>query len=228
MIDDRKFFAWLDGELPSEEALEVERLVASNPALRRQAESHRAMTAKLQDAFRSLAETPLELPRSNVVSLDEVRQRRTTPQWWQQAAALAATLVLGIVLGGQLDRGAESPVAQENGRLVASPRLASVLDEGLASQPEAGGVRIGLTFRDKQGRICRTFSDLASSGLACNDGGTWDLKTMVGPTEGQHGDYRMAAGTDPRIAESVSGMIEGEPFDAVQERKARDEDWQPR
>ena len=47
MVEEEKFFAWLDGELPAEEAARVEAEVAANPELSRKAEEHRAMAAKL-------------------------------------------------------------------------------------------------------------------------------------------------------------------------------------
>jgi hypothetical protein len=35
----------------------------------------------------------------------------------------------------------------------------------------------------------------------------------------------MATGEDPRLAAMIDDRIEGEPFDAVQERAARDSNW---
>lgn len=39
------------------------------------------------------------------------------------------------------------------------------------------------------------------------------------------GDFRMAAGADPALAATIDSMIEGEPFDAMQEKAVRDAGW---
>ena len=94
----------------------------------------------------------------------------------------------------------------------------------LASAP-AGEVRIGLTFRDHAGEICRSFTAQASSGLACRDGGRWVLKGLFAGPEGQGSDYRMAAGMDPNLAALVDSAMAGEPLDAAAEQAAKDKGW---
>ena len=87
------------------------------------------------------------------------------------------------------------------------------------------GPRIGLTFRDKSGKICRTFAEQATSGLACREGGDWRIRNLYQSPEGQASDYRMASGQDPQLMEAVEASINGEPFDAAQERAAREQGW---
>src|SRR5437588_837249 len=58
MMDDEKFFAWLDGELSSAEAAEMEAKVAADPELAGLAEQHRALGARLTGAFDPLVEWP--------------------------------------------------------------------------------------------------------------------------------------------------------------------------
>ena len=48
MVEDEKFFAWLDGELSPEEAARVEAEVSADPRLSRLANEHRAMTSGLR------------------------------------------------------------------------------------------------------------------------------------------------------------------------------------
>jgi hypothetical protein len=43
--------------------------------------------------------------------------------------------------------------------------------------------------------------------------------------EGQGGVYRMAAGMDPNLAALVDSTMAGEPFDAAQEKAARQHEW---
>ena len=140
---------------------------------------------------------------------------------------MAASLALGVVAGAQFFGGDRniSPVAVEDGRLVAAASLDRALDTRLASVPADEGFRIGLTFRDSSGSICRSFRDDSASGLACRDGGDWQVRGLfqAGPAQGT--DYRMAAGEDPRLAALIDEVIAGEPFDATQEKAAQAGGW---
>ena len=176
MIEEEEFFAWLDGELPPEEASRIEAEVAASPELSRKAEEHRAMAAKLKGAFGAIAAAPV-------------------------------------------------PDQTENGRLVAGGDLKEALHAQLASAQTGQGPRIGLTYRDKAGAICRTFQDDGASGLACREGGDWRIRGLFQGAEGQASDYRMAAGPDPRLMDMVDESIDGEPFDQNQERAALQHGW---
>lgn len=236
MVEEEKFFAWLDGELPPEEAARVEAEVAADSELSRTAEEHRALAASLKGAFGSVVAAPVPARiaaaarpvQENVVDLAAARAersaRRTLPLW-TQAAALAATLAVGVFTGNMLIPGNAGRVQSENGRLVAGGKLEEALYAQLASAPADQGPRIGMTYRDKAGAICRTFQDDNASGLACQEGGDWRIRGLFQGAEGQASDYRMAAGTDPRLMDMVDESIAGEPFDAAQEKTALSRHW---
>jgi hypothetical protein len=242
MIEEEKFFAWLDGELPADEAARVEAEVAADPRLSRLADEHRAVATGLRSAFGSVEaqQVPEQLRRSiesergqKVVSLADARasrEVRRAPSLWVQMGALAATLAVGIVTGnmlssGFLPSGSSDPIQTEAGRLVASADLENALYARLASAPAEEGPRIGLTFRDKTGAICRTFEDRAASGLACREGGDWRIRSVFQGPGGQATDYRMAGGPNPQLLEEVDAIIDGEPFDAAQEKAAAEKGW---
>jgi hypothetical protein len=235
MVADERFFAWLDGELSGAEAAEVEARVAADPELRRLADEHRAFGARLRSAFDPIAAQPVPLeayaPASqatNVTSFAEarvVRGRPFTQRFWAQAASIAVVFAIGVATGNTFFRGPASPIAPEGGRLVAAASLEQALYGQLASQPADTGPRIGLTFRDRAGNVCRSFTDSAASGLACLEGGDWRVRGVFQAPEGQASDYRMAAGADPRLTELVESTISGAPFDAAQEKHARDRGW---
>jgi hypothetical protein len=236
MVEDEKFFAWLDGELPPEEAAQVAAAVAAIPALSRKAEEHRAMTVRLKGAFGAVAAAPVpdriaaaaSPAQGNVMDFGRAREKRSTRSslsLWTQAAAMAATLAVGVFAGNMVSGGPTGPVQVEDGRLVAGGELEEALYAGLASAPPDRGPRIGLTYRDRTGAICRTFQDAGSSGLACRKGGDWRIRGLFQVGEGQPSDYRMAAGPDPRLMGMVDESIAGEPFDAAQERAALANDW---
>jgi hypothetical protein len=232
MMSDEKFFAWLDGELEGAEAADVEARVASDPELAALAAQHRAFGSQLKAAFDPLTSAPVPQPLrdavrppAEVIDLAARRERRTQAPIWRQAAALAACLAIGVAMGNMLVPGASSPIAPEAGRLVASAELEEALYTRLASASANEGPRIGLTFRDQSGRVCRSFVDQAASGLACHEGGDWRIRGLFQAPEGQSGDYRMAAGPDPKLMALVDETIAGEPFDAAQERAAKERGW---
>ncbi|HVL78022.1 MAG TPA: anti-sigma factor [Sphingomicrobium sp.] len=236
MIDDEKFFAWLDGELTGAEAAEVESRVAADARLQRMAEQHRAFGARVRGAFDTVAaqDVPERLraavaPRSKVVDFGAWRPRRREGGWAPipQWAAMAATLVLGIGLGTMVGGGGaiESPVELRDGRMYAASYLDDALDTQLASAGGGDRVRIGITFRDETGAVCRSFADAQSSGLACRDRGDWHLRGLFAAPEGQEGEYRMAAGVDPNLAALIDSTLAGDAFDAEQEEQARDSGW---
>ncbi|MFL6729301.1 MAG: hypothetical protein ACJ8E3_08245 [Sphingomicrobium sp.] len=231
MVSDETFFAWLDGELDGENAARVAAEVEADPGLSQRAQRHRAMQARVKGAFDGLLTAPVPSSledavrgRSNVVDLNDARRsvapRPRLPQW----AAIAATLAVGVVAGTMVPRQADTPVALRDGNIYAAAALDDALDAELASAP-SGNVRIGLTFRDPSGAICRTFVEPAASGLACRSGDKWQVRGLFAAPEGQSGGYRMAAGIDPNLAALVGSTMASEPFDAAQERAARDKSW---
>jgi hypothetical protein len=232
MISDERFFAWLDGELAPEEAAAIDALVAADPELQRRTDEHRALGARLSSAFGPIAEAPVpeslveasRIRAAEVIDLDSARERQTARpipgrmQW----AAMAATLVIGIVAGSMISRGPDSPIASEAGQLVASGELEQALYKRLASAPSGEGTSIGLTFHDAAGDLCRSFTDNGATGLACHHGGDWRIRGLFQAGEGQQSEFRMAAGPDPRLAQLVESTIAGGPLDAAAERKALD------
>jgi hypothetical protein len=230
MIEDDKFFAWLDGELGPAEAAEVEAQVASDPELTRLAEEHRALKQQLRGAFDPIVAAPVPerlqaalRPSAEVIDFAAKKRASTIPslaQW----VAMAATLVLGVLLGTMVPQRGNAPLEVQGGKLYAAAALNHALETQLASAP-AGEVRIGVTFRDRSGEICRSFTATASSGLACRNDGRWQVRGMFAAPEGQGSDYRMAAGMDPSLASLVDSTMAGEAFDAAEEKAAKENGW---
>ena len=228
MTDEEEFFAWLDGELDGAAAARVEARVAADPGLAAEARAHRALGEQLRGAFDPLMAAPVP-DRIGAAPIDfsAARQRREArpisraTQWM----AMAATLAIGIVTGTILAPESSGPVTRENGALVASAELEDALYTRLASAPVGDGVRIGLTFRDAAGDLCRSFEDQATSGLACRAGGDWRIRGMFHQAREGGGNYRMAVGGDPRLAALIEETIAGEPLDASAERAAKERGW---
>jgi hypothetical protein len=233
---DEKLFAWLDGELSGADAAEVEARVARDPELQRLVDEHRAMQAGLRSAFDPLIAAPvpdrvadlLRPPESKVVDLHGARSRREARRWTPVAqwGSMAATLAIGLMIGSLVPRGPTAPVEIEGGRMLAAAQLHQALDTQLASAPaDKAGVGVPLTFRDQSGTICRSFVEPGASGLACRSGDRWQVRGLFAAPEGQAGDYRMAAGTDPQLMTLIEQSIDGAPFDARGEQAALERQW---
>lgn len=230
MTVDPRFYSWLDGELSPDEALEMERSVAADPALRTLAEQHRALRQTLGDTFRAVSSAPLPQrlqeatrPTADVVDLATARDRRPW-SWGTQAAAMAACVALGLFAGATL-LAPQSSIAFDDGRLVAAGELDRALSTQLASAEQPGDTRIALTFRANDGSYCRSFTSEGSAGLACREDDRWRIRGLFSSGEGQAADYRMAAGQDPRLLELIDGTIAGEPLGADAEAELSQRGW---
>ena len=231
-VDDARLMAYLDGELDAAARAEVEAELAQQPALRAQLEQQRALRETLRAHYGPVSDEPVParlraLIDPKVVDLAAARARRSRPVW-QTFAAIAASLLIGILVGRTLPSGAQSPVGIEGGVLVARGSLAEALDSQLASDQAADApTRIGVSFARADGAYCRTFESEAVSGLACREGEAW---RMVMTAEGKtaRGDYRQAGTGAARIAEAAQDLMAGDPLDANGERAGRDSGWRPR
>ena len=237
MIDDTKLLAWIDGELPAPEAARVAAAVAADEALAARAEAHRGLARRLSAGFAPLLDAfesgaAQGEASANVISLADARTARTaagaarsasgaSPEnRWLLFTALAATLVIGVVAGSQ--SGGPHGVADAPGALVASASLSGALDRQLAGRP--GPIRVSLSFRDRAGDYCRSFTGSALAGIACRDETGWRLRYAAAASE-LVGAYRTAAAGDPALLAAADAMISGKPLNAEGERMAQSKGW---
>lgn len=234
-VDDDKLMAFADGELPPSERVEVEKALAADPALREKVATHRRLRAHLSQAYDGALDEPVpqrlheileppqaEAPAPNAEIVDLGARRATRwsmREWGAMAASLAVGLVIAFGIGG-----ANTPMmaATENGLSARGP-LADALERQLAADRN-GAVRIGVSFRARDGAYCRTFDLTRSnvSGLACRYDGDWRVDVAAAQAVG--GEVRMA-GAAPEILAAVEARIDGEPLDAAAETRARDAGW---
>ncbi len=218
MTDEEEFFAWLDGELDPETAARVAARVDADPALQALADEHRAMTRDLRAAFDPVMTAAPETAAMEPAAPLPANDNRP---WWRAAAA-AAAVALAFV-GGTQFAGSPGLIDHRGGQMVATASLHEALDRQLASAPE-GDIRIGVSFAQADGSFCRSFSVAGDSGLACRDGDAWRVEGLFSG-EDVGGDFRMASGTDPRLAALIDARIAGEPLDAAAETAAREAGW---
>jgi len=230
-IDDDMLMAFVDGELDEVNRARVERAAAGDPALQARIEhqqrlrdrlnAHYGPTAdeEIPERFRTMLET-------NVVPFPAAP--RTARPLWQTLTALAATLVLGLVIGRTLlaPAPAVGPFGVEGGTMVAQGELAEALETRLASaQPQNVATRIGVTFRNNDGRACRTFDSQAAAGIACRGDPGWQVMMTAAGSGPQRSDYRQAGSENLVVQQAAQEMMAGEPYDDAAERRARDSGW---
>lgn len=222
--------AFADDQLDGEERDAVATAIAADPALQRQVEAHRALSAKLSAHFaplmdRELPETltaPLEPGEAEVVDFAAARERketrRTIPRWgWIAGPALAASLALAVVLprGGSDD----APGAL-------SGELASALDSQLsATQHADADTRILLSFANAEGDYCRAFTAPEVSGIACREADGWQLERLATGSEAGPSEYRQAGSDVSDILAAAQEMARGGALDAEAEAAARAKGW---
>ncbi|HZX27573.1 MAG TPA: hypothetical protein VFF16_10910, partial [Telluria sp.] len=232
---DDMLMAYADGELDAVTRKGIENAMRADPALAARVEEHRALRALAGNAFADTLQEPvperlalLVRPGSNVHSLDAARadreRRRSLRRWsWPELGTIAATLVVGV-LAGHLLWQRESPLAVQDGAVVAQGALAAALSNQLAADPP-GQVRIGLSFRARDGRYCRTFIMTGTAGLACREGEHWSVPVIAAAPD-EAAVYRQAGSAMPAaVLDAVDQRIAGAALGQDAERGARDRAW---
>ncbi len=221
--------AYVDGELDLIAAKRIEKAMTDDAGLLQAVEQQRLLRSKLAGHYAPVLDEALPdrltaLLTSNVD--DSLTRRRETGEARRPAiaqwSAMAASLALGLMIGGYaFDRDA-GYVSDNGGNMVASGALSNALDTQLAAtQAPASTIRIGTSFADQSGSYCRTFESTVVDGIACNSDGDWQLRQTVSGEKATQ--YRQASAG--ALAEAAAAMIAGEPFDAVQEKAAKDRGW---
>lgn len=229
-INEARIIAWIDGELSPQEAAEVEARVAEDADLSALAERHQALKLRFAAAFGPLGEPVVERrPAAPVISLaaaradrEEKRKAALPPRRWAWPGAVAASLLAGLLVGHQLF--APSGLGDRPGTLALDRTIAGALDTQLSGKD--GAVRVALSFRDKAGTYCRSFTATNLSGVACRDADGWALRYGAGG-KATSGDYRMAGG-DEALMTAVEGLIAGDPLDRHEEMLALSKGWKGR
>lgn len=231
-IDPELLMGYADNALDPLTTKRVERAIAADPALAEEVARHRRLKAKLGQAYAPLAEesvpdrlAALLTGTSNIVPMP-VRPARPASRFslpsWQSAAAMAACLVVGVVVGQRVDQG---PVAATNHGLYAAGSLARALDDQASGG--SGPVRVAVSFRAQDNGFCRVFQSAQADGIACRDPKGWALRrTMPGTAPVPSGGYTQAGSSDAELMAAAQDMMADMPLDAAGEKAAIAKDWQ--
>ena len=239
-FDDEILMRRVDGELTPEAAAMVDAAADADPALARRLARLRGLRALAREAFpaapdsrdadlarliASGAARPEPWPARLAGGVRQAFAPRHAAVW---GGAAAACFVLGLTVGwlGQ-DRGPAGFAVAPDGA-IADAELVRVLNRGLAADgADAEGRAVGLTFRDVDGRWCRTFQagEAGVAGLACREEDDWRMRALA-PFRSSGSEVRTAGADTPEVVlAAVDAAILGETLDAAAETRARDSGW---
>jgi hypothetical protein len=250
-FSEETLMAYADGELDADTRAAVEAAMAEDAdladAVALQIENRQALLAKLHAAFDGALseELPARLlnaaqaqpaitsptPVADLSAAREAkraaRARWSLPQW----GAIAASLIVGVIIGGVALNRDDAPFVVEQGRMTARAELDAALSTqtGGAIDRETG-IQIGVSYLAKNGDYCRTFTlkdGRVLAGLACRRNSQWSIDALTPTKADASGTYRMANANVPAlILGLVEDTIAGDPLDAEQEAEARERGWQ--
>jgi len=228
-MDRETLNAFVDGELPPQEMAHIAALLEAQPDMKAYVLKQEKLRAGLK--FEEIMRTP---PPSRLVEA-----ALSAPVSWRWRAQnilgrnfilrslvpAGAALAVGLMIGVTGKSGED--LVLSHGRMLAGGDLAQALNTKLASSGYSGqGPRLGISFRDRAGSDCRTFTAAGQAGLACHRGGDWVVTTLVTQTPESGGTYRMAGSEMPdAVRRAVEASIRGAPYDAIAEAQARANGW---
>lgn len=249
-IADEKLSAFLDGELPSDEAAAIEKALETDEALAERLEQLSGVDVLLRGAVDAL-EDKMGVPSENVTDIataakpasvmPSVPPQVANDNWWRLPLTASVALVVGVLAGGtmfnsssSIEQGAQSGVQLAS--YSADSGLGAFLETATSGEQraiEGGQAELRLTFLDAQGQPCREFAVTASASttqaVACRASEkAWNVEiaAVSAPTvsAGENG-YRTASAGDDGFGEAVNAMMRSDAFSAEDEADLISKGW---
>ncbi|GAB4149253.1 MAG: anti-sigma factor [Sphingomonadales bacterium] len=236
-IEDELLVAYVDGALDAATHQRLAAREAVDADFRARAEAYRALRQQLRQAFDPVLDEPVpDRLRQAALADDKVIAFRPAKawltQWAKPAMAMAASLVVGLYLGGQWYGSGGGPFKVRDTGLYAGDALAASLNSRLSGQAGDGdGAAILLSFRSAENDYCRVFQlDQASlAGLACMEGAAWHIASVQTAALAGDNAGMQPAGAEalpPALRASIAARIAGDALGLEEEKAARAAGWQ--
>jgi hypothetical protein len=241
--DDSQVHAYVDGVLDADATARIAADSRSDPELAARIAGQRALRTRLRAEFDPVLAEPvpqrlldvLAAPAADTVITPigaarreparAVRARWSLGQW----SAIAATLVLGALLGPFVLRGPNGlPIETDQGRLVAAGYLESALSTQISGSPTdtTWRARIGMTFRATGGEYCRTFVlQVGVSGVACRRDSRWAVELLDATPAETDGFRQASSGLSPAMLGAITALGASEPLTTDQEQEGIGSGW---
>lgn len=237
-FSDEMLMAFADGELDLVARAEIGSSIDRDGVAARAVARHRAIAAAVRAAYEGVLDEPLPpalaaLAGDEEAALAAAAQPRAgarlgAPTWRLPAwSTVAIGLLVGLLAGVLLFRGANSPYVESPAGLVADGALAEGLERSLATDSTSADVAIQASFRHRDGRYCRTFvfrHGTSVAGLACRSRDAWKIELLADAPRAGEGHPQPVTLPMP-VLRAVDAAIDGAPLDAVAESAARNAGW---
>ena len=234
--DDETLMAYADGELEAGVRQEIEASMVLDPELARRVAAHRRLRARVADQYQAELEAPVPdalmallrpAPSDDAASDDAAPQaeRRVLPftppaangrrAMWANLAAIAASLLIGVLIGGQWpgrDGGDVLLRATPEG-LFAAGQLEAALTGDVSGAAGRDGIEMMFTFPTADGGYCRSFTASGTAGIACRDATGWQVRST--------GALPLPAG----LLEEIDRLSAGDPLDPGREAELIARGW---
>ncbi|MGD1924555.1 MAG: anti-sigma factor family protein [Paracoccaceae bacterium] len=233
--------AYVDGALDPADAERVAAILEHDEEARGLADQIDASNAMLRAAFADVANAPVPAALTATLAHEgdtvvPMRWRFARPTTWVPAAAAASVaIVVGVLLGTQIEDNMGSPqITLGDAPSDSALHLAlETLPSGTAFDDR---IMPMLTFTDKRGRYCREFEvldDLPNElefGIACRtETAAWHVEIIVSAPMNDSVDQGFAPASGPG-ADALAAMIEAlggsEPLSPDAESVAVRNNWQ--
>jgi hypothetical protein len=240
--DDAQIYAYVDGELDAEVSARLEADSRNDAALAARIERQRELKARLHAELDPVLDEPIPQrlrdalagagPGAAITPIGAARKSTARAAWSpREWLAVAATLVVGVVVGVLASRGpGDLPFATEQSGLVAADYLDTALSTQLAgTAPQDAAARIGLSFRSAGGEYCRTFAlRTGTGGLACRREQRWSIELLDGTVEPGTDRFRPASSAlSPAMLSAIDALGAGQPLTEGEERQQVVSGWDP-
>jgi surface antigen len=239
-VSDETLMAFADGALDDAEMEAVAEAVSNEPLLAQKLERmmqtnqllHAAYDGPMREAVpKSLVDAVRPAPDFAALQARAANENSRWPRW----AALAATLLVGALLGSQFS-GAVKQQAQTDETILASAAMQNALENSASLEKVALGGGESLTpqlsFQSGDKRFCRQFllrkNDKNQQGIACRDTKGWSIAALMpAHAAGQAvGGYATASGeTDSALDDFMTRLGAQDPLDARAEKKLIAKAW---
>jgi hypothetical protein len=249
-FSDEELIAFLNGELDEARAERLVLDLENDAGLVDRLERLDPLSAEIKAAYDDVLAMPVpdrlrgavlglqeEMRTDNVVSFAAAKAEKERRRFrWPEFAAMAASLAVGLVIGGQSSilgpsgKGADAIIIASGDGPTVAPAVAQFLAAKAGGETQQiaglGLARASISFRDGEDRLCRQFSidakATATDGVACLADGQWAV-AAIGTRSIEGGDIRTASGdASPAVLAAVDAMIVGDPLDAGAEKAALD------
>lgn len=231
-FSDTQLAAFLDGTLEDDALVTaIEAAINADPSLADRVEAisiDNAAAEAVRGAFAPVLQAPVPDRLVLIVEPAARAERRPRPEpandtgWrWPQFAAMAASLALGVMIGGTLLKGGST--GDPGSLVLSSADVTSMLDTAPSGQnvdlASLGSGEVVLSFRGTGGQLCRQFTvkgkgGTTSDALACagpSDSG-WQIEAY-GRRATPAGEMKLAAGdAAPAVVAAVDAIIDSDPL----------------